>query len=142
MSPFDLFWGGRQKGTMSPFFTIFFRRASLSVSDGFLLHLVVKIDEDDGFPPPDPHRLVNLIRVWPGWFFLVLAWFGHWLLLLLGAQISGLDPPAHILSVKGAAVENRPQKRPKKEKKRRMQKMSQIPESLTAGRKKCPRASN
>ena len=74
----------------------------------------IKIDEDDGFPPPDPHRLVNLIRVWPGWFFLVLAWFGHWLLLLLGAQISGLDPPAHILSVKGAVVENRLQKRPKK----------------------------
>ena len=62
----------------------------------------IKIDEDDGFPPPHPHRLVNLIRVWPGWFFLLLAWFGHWLLLLLGAQISGLDPPAHILSVKGA----------------------------------------
>ena len=100
----------------------------------------IKIDEDDGFPPPHPHRLVNLIRVWPGWFFLLLAWFGHWLLLLLGAQISGLDPPAHILSVKGALWKTGCKNDPKnvKKKKRRMQKMSQIPESLTGGWKEVP----
>ena len=43
-----------------------------------------------------------------------------------------------------SVVENRLQKTPQKmsRKKRPMQKMSQIPESLTAGRKKCPRASS
>ena len=52
-----------------------------------------------------------------------------------GAQILGLDLPAHILSVKGALWKTGCKKRPQKmsRKKRPMQKMSQIPESLTAG---------
>ena len=68
-------------------------------------------------------------------FGLVLSGAALLWTLAAGAQILGLDLPAHILSVKGALWKTGCKKRPQKmsRKKRPMQKMSQIPESLTAG---------
>ena len=54
--------------------------------------------------------LVNLIRVWPLLSGAALVWT----LGAAGAQISGLDPPAHILSVKGALWKTGCKKRPQK----------------------------
>ena len=98
----------------------------------------IKIDEDDGFPPPHPHRLVNLIRVWPGWFFSGAGLV--WTLAAAAAWCPDLRirPTGPHFVRERSAVENRLQKRPKKEKKGRMQKMSQIPESLTGGWKEVP----